>query len=75
MDEVAAGLVVPEDSRIRDLYAVVEGRPVIERGIDAPPRRRVGVGPDAAPPMRHNHVAVDAQGAREMARLAVVEDA
>ena len=54
---------------------VVERRLVVERDVDAPPCRRVRVGPDPVPPVRHNHVTVNAQGAREMGRLAVVEDA
>ena len=29
---------------------------IVKRSIDAPPRWRVGVDPDPAPPVRHNHV-------------------
>ena len=75
VDEVTAGLAVPEDGRFRDLDVVVERRPVVERGVDAPPHRRVGVGTDPARPVRHNHVAVDAQGAREIGRREAADDA
>ena len=37
VDEVAAGLVVPEDGRVRDFDVVAKRRLVVERGVDALP--------------------------------------
>lgn len=70
MDEPTTNLVVLEDRSVHDLDIVVEGCLVIvERREDDAHRCSEGLDLYHAPPMRHNHVVVDAHGGREIALL------